>query len=349
MTQQVSRSEKNVTIADVAARSGVSRAAVSKVFNGRGGISVATEARIRKAAEDLGWTRSSAAFALRSSKSMAVGLILNTAVADPDAIPMTPQVLLGIEQVIAKLGYGLLLHVFSDNPEDENQAYRRLAADKRVDGVLLTNARIDDARFKLLADLGLPAVLIGSPPPGLSFPHVDNTPPGAGVDESVRHLVELGHRKIAYIGGPNSRVQPKIRAEAFLESMASAGLQPTATVSIGSTAEMAVTATKQVMCQPEPPTALIFGGDVMAMAAMHYLRGTGLDIPGDVSVVGFDDQPVAEYMNPGLTTVTRNSTQRGMHAAIQLLRILGLDLPDPGPLDRPRLIVRGSTGPAADR
>ncbi|MEW1812438.1 LacI family DNA-binding transcriptional regulator [Pseudarthrobacter phenanthrenivorans] len=344
--RQVSRPEKNVTIADVAELSGVSRAAVSKVFNGRGGISAATEARIRKAALDLGWTRSSAAFALRSSKSMAVGLILNSAVADPELIPMTPQVLLGIEQVIAKLGYGLLLHVFSDDPEEENQAYKRLAADKRVDGVLVTNARMDDARFALLEELGLPALLIGSPPPGVSFPHIDNDPAGAGVDESVRHLVELGHRRIAYIGGPNSRVQPRIRAEAFLASMAATQLKPTATISTGSTADMAVAATKQVMSQSNPPTAFIFGGDVMAMAAMHYLRGTGLDIPGDISVVGFDDQPLAEYMNPGLTTVTRNSTQRGTHAATQLLRILGVDLPDPGPLDRPRLILRASTGPA---
>jgi DNA-binding LacI/PurR family transcriptional regulator len=101
------------------------------------------------------------------------------------------------------------------------------------------------------------------------------------------------------------------------------------------------------MSQPAPPTAFIFGGDVMAMAAMHYLRGTGLDVPGNISVVGFDDQPLAEYMNPGLTTVTRNSSQRGMHAATQLLRILGVGLPDPGPLDPPRLIIRGSTGPVA--
>ncbi|WP_411374951.1 LacI family DNA-binding transcriptional regulator [Arthrobacter sp. MPF02] len=338
---------KSVTIADVAARSGVSRAAVSKVFNGRGGISAATEARIRQAALELGWTRSSAAFALRSSKSMAVGLILNTAVADPDVMPMAPQVLLGIEHVIAKLGYGLLLHVFSDDPEEEMQAYKRLAADKRVDGVILTNARMDDGRFELLEELGLPAVLVGSPPPGLEFPHVDNNPPGAGIDETVSHLVELGHRRIAYIGGPLSRVQPKIRAEAFLESMEAVGLEPAAAVSTGSTAEAAVAATRQAMLLSEPPTAFIYGGDVMAMAAIHYLRETGLDVPGDVSVVGFDDQPLAEYMNPGLTTVTRNSTQRGVNAATQLLRLLGVDLPEPGPLDPPRLIVRGSSGPAA--
>lgn len=341
---ELTRPARNVTIADVAARSGVSRAAVSKVFNGRGGISAATEARIRTAATELGWTRSSAAFALRSSKSMAVGLVLNSAVTDPDVLPMTPQVLLGIEQVIAKLGYGLLLHVFSDDPEEETQAYKRLAADKRVDGVLLTNARVDDTRFELLEQLRLPAVLIGSPPPDVDFPHVDNTPPGAGIEESVSHLVELGHRRITYIGGPLSRVQPAIRFEAFLKSMAAVGLEPIAAVATGSTADAAVAATKQALLQPNPPTAYIYGNDVMAMAAMHYMRGIGLDIPGDISVVGFDDQPLAEYMNPGLTTVTRNSTQRGKIAATQLLKLLGVDLPEPGQLDAPRLIVRGSSG-----
>lgn len=170
-----------------------------------------------------------------------------------------------------------------------------------------------------------------------------------GIDESVRHLVDLGHGRIAYVGGPLSRVQPKIRFEAFLESMAAVGLEPVGAVSTGSTAAAAMAATNQVMLQPEPPTAFIYGGDVMAMAAMHYLRGTGLEIPRDISVVGFDDQPLAEYMNLGLTTMTRNSAQRGMNAATQLLRILGVDLSDPGPLDIPRLIVRGSSGPVPDR
>ncbi|MFE4835999.1 substrate-binding domain-containing protein [Arthrobacter sp. NPDC056691] len=85
------------------------------------------------------------------------------------------------------------------------------------------------------------------------------------------------------------------------------------------------------MAQTKAPTAFIYRSDLMAMAGMHYLRGTGVEIPRDVSVVGFDDQRVAEYMNPGLTTVARNSTQRGTHAATELLRLLGVDLPGPGP------------------
>lgn len=340
----VPRAGKSVTIADVAARSGVSRAAVSKVFNGRGGISAATEARIREAARELGWTRSSAAFALRSSKTMTVGLVLNSAISDADVMPITPQVLLGIERVMAKLGYGLLLYVFSDDPEEETHAYKRLAADRRVDGVLLTNARVDDGRFTLLRDLDLPAVLIGSTPQGVRFPHVDNQPPGAGVDESVRHLFDLGHRRIAYVGGPLSRVQPRIRFEAFLNCMVELGLQPVSTVSTASTTEAAVKATREIMHSSQVPTALIYGNDLMAMAGMHYLREMGLEIPHDISVVGFDDQRLAEYMNPGLTTVARNGIQRGEYAATTLLRILGVDLPEPGTLDVPHLIVRGSTG-----
>jgi DNA-binding LacI/PurR family transcriptional regulator len=260
---------------------------------------------------------------------------------------MAPQVLLGIEQVIARLGYGLLLHVFSNDAKEEIDAYTRLAADKRVDGILMTGARVEDTRFGLLAELGLPAVLIGAPPPGVVVPHVENDPPGAGIDESVRHLHALGHRRIAYIGGPLSRVQPKIRVEAFLESMSSIGLEPVLTVSTDYTTEAAVSATRQAMLLAEVPTAFIYGADLMAMAGIHYLRGTGLEVPTDISVVGFDDQRLAEYMNPGLTTVARNSIQRGAHAATKLLKILGVDLPEPGPLDMPRLIVRGSSGPVA--
>lgn len=342
---EVTRPAKSVTIADVAARSGVSPAAVSRVFNGRGGISVATEARIKKVADEMGWTPSSAAVALRNSKTMAVGLILNTDITGPDVLPMPPPVLLGIEQVIAQRGYGLLLHVFSNDAEEELHAYKRLAADKRVDGVLMTGARVEDTRFRLLKELGMPAVLIGPTPSGVTFPHVENDPPGAGMDECVHHLFALGHRRIAYIGGPLSRVQPKIRAEAFLKAMASVNLTPVMTVSTDYTTDAAVSATRQAMMRMETPTAFIYGSDLMAMAGMHCLREGGIEVPHDISVMGFDDQKVAQYMNPGLTTVARNSSQRGEHAAMKLLRILGLDLPEPGPLDAPRLIIRGSTGP----
>ncbi|MEC3853155.1 substrate-binding domain-containing protein [Paenarthrobacter ureafaciens] len=127
------------------------------------------------------------------------------------------------------------------------QAYKRLAADKRVDGLLMTGARMEDPRFRLLEELRLPAVLIGPTPPGVIFPHVENDPPGAGMDECVRHLFALGHHRIAYIGGPLSRVQPKIRADAFLETMASVNLQPVVTISTDYTTDAAVSATRQVM------------------------------------------------------------------------------------------------------
>lgn len=336
-------SPRRVTIADVAALAGVSRAAVSKVVNGTGKISPATAARVQDAVKKLNWTPNSAAVALRRSRSRTVGLVLSR----PGAleIGVTSSLLIsGIESVLAPRSYGLLLYLVDRTPEDEARAYRTLAEDRRVDGVVLTDSRYGDPRFALMRSLGLPAVLIGTPADGDPVPHLDNDPPGAGVDDAVTHLLELGHTRIAYVGGPDDRVQARARHDMFDATMAAAGIQPVASIATDYTPEGAAERTGRLLDGTGArPTAVVYGSDPMAIAGISAARRRGLSVPADLSVIGFDGLPIGAWLDPPLTSVHRDAVQRGRAVACTLLSLLGEQVDEQAVLTRPHLLIRGST------
>ena len=190
------------TINDVAAAAGVSKGAVSFALNGRPGVAPETRRRILEAADQLGWTPSPRARALSVSKALAVGLV----VARPPEIfradAFFPAFISGLETVLSEHGHALLLMVAE---HDDVETYRRLAREGRVDGVVVTDLRVDDPRPALLAKLGLPSVVVG---PELASDGDAADPPPIGVDDTpgiraaVEHLVELGHTRIAHVSGP---------------------------------------------------------------------------------------------------------------------------------------------------
>lgn len=339
-----------VTIADVAALAGVSRGAVSQVFNGTGKISDATALRIRDAAASLNWTPSPAAAGLRLSRTYTVALVLSDSTNAVELSGSSASLLTGLESVLTPRGYGLLLYVFDKKTGgDEETAYRTLAGTRRVDGVVLTNSREDDSRFELMRRLELPAVLVGTPRDDDPIPHLDSSPAGAGVAESVQHLLSLGHRRIALIGGPIDRVQPVERRREFEAALAAAGLSPVATVATNYSSTEAAAHTTSLLSSSHPPTGILYGSDGMAIAGMKAAKVMGLRIPDDVSMVGYDGLAVGQWVDPELTTVSRDTTERGRMAARLLLRLLGEDIHEPIELTPPTLIVRGSTGPAPAR
>lgn len=342
MADQSAEPPRRATIADVAALAGVSRGAVSKVFNGTGRISEPTALRIRDAAQKLDWHPSPTAAALRRSRTLAVGLVLNRP--REREIGATSALLMsGIESVLEPRSYGLLLHLVDPEGAEETRAYDQLARGGRVDGVILTDPRIGDPRFRLVRSLGLPAALIGTPWNDPDFPHVDSDPAGAGVDDSVRHLVELGHRRIAYIGGPDDRVQARLRRDTFVQTMMDAGLAPVAMIaSAYSSLDDAATHTASLLDRAEPPTAIMFASDTMAIGGLRAARERGVRVPDDLSVVGFDGLPIGAWVEPTLTTVQRDAVARGRAVASRLLTLLGEDVEQVG-LARPHLVVRGST------
>jgi DNA-binding LacI/PurR family transcriptional regulator len=334
------------TIADVAKLAGVSRATVSFVLNDRPGVAQDTRQRVRSAAAELGWTPSSSARALSTGRTRAVGLVLTR---EPELIgtdPFFPAFMAGIETVISRTGDGLMLQM--SRPENEVDTYRRLAADRRVDGVLLTDLRTNDTRPELVAGLGLPAVAVGAPDDGtgLSAVNLDDRP---AVREAVRHLIDMGHRDIAYVAGPDEFVHARRRLKAWSDALAEAGLPEGTCMSGGFTAEGGARATRMLLEGPEPPTAIVYGNDLSATAGMAVAQDAGLRLPDDLSVVGFDDVPLASYTSPPLTTCRVDPVSWGRASAQALGELIEAGSTADVELEPAALVVRGSTGPVPVR
>lgn len=337
------------TIADVAALAGVSVAAVSKAVNGKGGISAPTRDRILTAAAKLQWTPSAAAVALRGAKTRAIGMVAKR---PPDLLSADPHFTLlisGIESELSPLGYGLLLHIVGEEAGAEEAAYRRLARERRVDGVILTESRVGDTRFRLLRDLGLDAVLVGTPWRPDPVPSVRATDPDRGLRAAVAHLVELGHRRVAYVSGPEDRVHTRHRRRVVEDALAAHDLAPSHAIVADFTAAAAADAVGRLLADRRPPTAVLFANDSMAVAGMSAARRLGVDVPAGLSVIGHDDLPLGELVHPRLTTVRQDLLGLGRAAARALLAALGEARDATVDVRPPELVVRESTGPAPDR
>lgn len=331
------------TIADVAALAGVSRATVSFVLNNRPGVALTTQQRVRAAAEKLGWSPSRSARALSTGRANAVGLVLTRGPELIGSDPFYPAFIAGIESVISESGDGLMLQI--SRPDDEIATYRRLAADRRVDGVFLTDLRVDDPRPALVDELGLPAVAVGAggEPVGLAQVNLDDRPV---VSAAVRHLVELGHRVIAYVAGPQEFRHARRRQQAWADTLAAAGLPLGPVRAGGFTAEGGARATRSLIGGPDRPTAIVYGNDLSATAGMAVAQEAGLRLPDDLSVVGFDDVPLASFTHPPLTTCRADATDWGRAAARTLVHVIQEGTAPDVDLTPAALVVRGSTGPA---
>src|SRR5690606_1291856 len=313
---------------------------------GTGRISEPTAERIRDAARKLNWRPNAAAIALRTARAQAIGLVLSSDSKVPGVGAGNMDFISGIESVLSPREYGLLLNVFIPGQHDEHHFYRTLAERQRMDGIILTNSMVGDTRPELMAQLGLPAVLVGEPWKPGAIEYVDVDPPGAGIAETVDHLVGLGHERIAYVSGPQDFVLPLRRREAFVERLAEHGQQPHAVVPVEYSPARAAEETTALLAGPVRPTAILYGTDTMAIAGMRTIQAAGLRVPDDISVVGFEGLTLGEWVDPPLTTVQRFAFQRGRAAAATVLALLGETVEEPVPLERPVLVVRGSTGPA---
>src|SRR5450631_1674471 len=336
-------STQPTTITDVARAAGVSKAAVSFALNDRPGLAADTRARILAVARELGWTPSLRGRALSVSRALAVGLVIARTPETLGADPFFGSFISGIETVLSERGYALMLQVVSDQ-ESEHESYRQLAANGRVDGVFLTDMRVDDLRPQLLHDLGLPTVVIGPAPGGgpCSFVYIDDQP---GIVAAVQHLVALGHRNIAHVSGPTELVHSVSRRTAWASAVSDAGLPAGHCITADFSAQEGANATTALLSQDEPPTAIVYANDLMAIAGMSTAIGRGIEVPGRLSVTGFDDAPLSEYIQPPLTTVRTDVVGWGRAAAQQLLAVIDSEISSDIDLPAPEFVIRASTAP----
>lgn len=332
------------TIADVAKQAGVSRSAVSFALNGRPGIAEETRRHILATADALGWQPSRPAQALSRGRSGTLGLVLSRAAGTIGADAFFSAFIAGVESVLAERGDALVLQV--TGTDGEEAVYRRLAADRRVDGVLLTDLRVDDPRPALTAELGLPAVVVGDPDGagGLCSVSLDDRPAFAA---AVRSLVELGHRRIAHVAGPQEFRHARRRREAWEQAVRDAGLEPGPVLPGGFTAEGGAAATRELLgLGARRPTAVVYANDLAATAGLAVAQQLGLDVPGDLSVTGYDDTPLAAYTNPPLTSARADAHSWGAAAARALDRVIDRGRADDVVLPPAELLPRASLGPA---
>jgi DNA-binding LacI/PurR family transcriptional regulator len=351
-----STARRRPTIADVARRAGVSSAAVSFAINDRPGVSPETRERILEVARELGWRPSASARALTEARTRAIGFVLAR---DPGQIELDSffvRFLSGLERTLAPADYALLLQLVPAEPS--LSPYERLAFSGRVDGFLLADVEVDDPRFALLQDAGLPVVLAGHPEGECPFPWVE-TRHDEGMTAAVEHLRSLGHERIAFLGGSPDHEHVQARLKRWQEAAGdAAGLVVHAPDGEASEAAREVLgiaggpdACRQgtprsgegPSAELDPPTAIVCTSDPLALAVVGAARDAGLSIPGDVSVVGFDDSPLAALASPALTSVRVDYAEFGAAAAEALLAAInGAEPPAYSP-SAPELVPRAST------
>jgi DNA-binding LacI/PurR family transcriptional regulator len=323
----------------------VSKGLVSFVLNDRPGVAPATKARILDVARELDWRPSHAARSLANERSYAMGLVLARPAELLGADPFFPAFVAGIETELSARNASLVLQVVPGIAA-ELAVYRRLAADHRVDGVLVADLRVDDPRPETLAEIGLPAVTLGRPGGRRTVPAVvlDDKP---GVIAAVEHLVDLGHRRIAFVGGPNDFLHARSRREAWQTTLDGFGLSSGLVGDGDFGGSSGATATVRLLELParQQPTAIVFANDLMAVAGVSAATRLGRRVPDDLSVVGFDDITVAAYVHPSLTTVAQDAVAWGRAATRAMFDLVEHGADDDVELPPARLVVRESTAP----
>lgn len=329
------------TIADIARRAGVSKGAVSYALNGQPGVSEATRRRILAIADEIGWKPNSAARALSGAAANAVGLALRRPAAILGLEPFYMELISGVEAELSTRSYALMLQIVADS-DAEVAVYRRWWAERRVDGVLVCDLRVDDPRVEVLEQLRLPAVVVGGPEGVGNLAHVWNDD-AAALTHSVEYLYALGHRRIGWVGGLPDLRHTRTRAEAFTSVCRRLGLTQSVTASTDYSGEQGAQATRRLLSSHPRPTALVYDNDIMAIAGLGVAQEMGIAVPTDLSIIAFDDSPLCRLVHPPLTALTRDIPQYGAQAAHALLSVIAGEPPSARQVETARLTPRGST------
>ncbi|HVX43425.1 MAG TPA: LacI family DNA-binding transcriptional regulator [Mycobacteriales bacterium] len=331
------------TIADVARRAGVSTATVSLTMNDRHGVNPVTAQRVRRAAADLGWRPSARARALSRSRAQAIGIIIRRPAELIGIDPFFSNLIAGVESVLSRSENALVVRVVGDR-EQESTAYKAMVADGRVDGFLLTDLEMRDRRHEYLLECGLPALVVGEPAGRYPLPAV-GTDERSAAREAVQHLIKLGHRRIGHVAGTAGYIHTRARQRAWRDALRAAGLPSGPVEAGGFSAAAGARATRQLLAGPEPPTAVFYANDLMALAGMSTAAERGITVPRQLSVVGFDDVELAAHASPPLTTIGRDTQDWGRQCATTLLALIdGIPVPHRTILPS-HLMLRNSTAP----
>ncbi|MGW4214434.1 LacI family DNA-binding transcriptional regulator [Lentzea sp. NPDC004789] len=273
----------------------------------------------------------------------AIGLVLARPARLLGVEPFFMEFIAGIEERLAERDLSVLLHVVADH-DAEIAAYRRWAARGLVDAIVMVNPTDGDPRPDVVRELGFPAVVVGEAgAPDLPEVRTDHAGPVAA---ALGHLLDLGHRRIARVTGPSALLHTRARTAALLSGCAAAGVEPTI-VEGDYSEEAGAKLTAALLRAPEPPTAILYDNDVMAVAGLAAAAELGVTVPDRLSLVAWDDSTLCRLASPALTTMSVDVHQFGVVVAESVLeRIDGLPVA-PRWSPTARYVPRGTTAPAA--
>jgi DNA-binding LacI/PurR family transcriptional regulator len=324
------------TMADIARHAGVSRIAVSYALNDQPGVSRATRERILGIARDLGYRANGRALALHGAAAKAVGLVMLRSSAAFTVEVFRRELIAGIQTELSARGFGLALQ-FVANLDEEAAVHHRWAAERRVDGVLIIDLRVDDPRLPALAETGLPTVVIGGSREMTGLWSDDAAATGVLLD----HLVGAGHRRLARVSGPPEMFHTAVRDAAFRRTDAHVTI-----VAGDYSGATGAALTRELLNTGTKPTAIVYDNDVMAVAGLGVAQELGLSVPGDLSIVASEDSPLCRLVGPPLTVLKRDIVAYGRQGAELLFERIETGGRRGRQAETPRLVVRGSTGPA---
>ncbi|QPZ37576.1 LacI family DNA-binding transcriptional regulator [Paramicrobacterium chengjingii] len=338
---------KRITIADIAKLAGVSPGAVSFALNDRPGVSDETRKRILAVAAEHQWVPNSAARALVGSHAGVVGLVVERPARSLGAEAFFTDLISGIQSGLAPSAAAMQMRVVR-SLDDEVDTYRAWHSSKQVDGVIVLDPRDDDPRLDYIAQVNLPAIVIGSHPSRPDAPSAVWMDDAAAAHMVFDYLVALGHRSIGYVAGPEVFEHTTLRAD-VLRSFIDDGVESTIAFTDFS-AGRAANVTRQLMSGRTPPSAVVFDNDVMAVAGLRVAQEMGISVPARLSVASFDDSIMAGLVSPSITCLSRDTFALGELAATTLLSQIAEPVRvDSVPGPTPSLTVRESTSPPSER
>lgn len=310
-----------VSIKDIARAAGVSHSTVSRALSDSPLVSDETKARIQRLAQEMGYSPNTLARSLVTRQTYTIGVVVTT-IADP----FVAEVVQGIEATAHDYNYTVILCSSGAQPEREIAAVEMLRS-KRVDGVIVTSSRIGALYLEHLERIGAPIVLINNHNESsgrYTFTvTVDNRHGGYLATE---HLVQLGHRGIAYVTAPADHSSDLDRMAGYRQALIAGGIEPDPALIVpgNGRADGGERALQALIDLSQPPSAVFCYNDMTAIGLMHAARQVGLSVPRDMAVVGFDDIPFASYFYPPLTTIAQPKVEMGrlaMKMALSLMTI----------------------------
>jgi DNA-binding LacI/PurR family transcriptional regulator len=271
-----------------------------------------------------------------------VGIVLRRSPRQLAAEPYYGELIGGLEEVLAARGRQLLMQVVDGMPR-ELDSYRRWAANGAIGAVVLVDLVPEDPRPGLIVSLGLPGIILGEPEAATGLPVVRNDG-YAPMRDAVERLAELGHTRIGRVTGPTAFMHTQERTRGYLDAGAALGIATQLEVGDYS-GESGADATRRLLATPAPPSAIIYDNDVMAISGLEAATGLGVSVPGELSIIAWDDSQFCRLTTPPVSAMSHDVHARGVLAAHTLLAVLDGGTPGDVVAEAPVFVARGSTAP----